>query len=284
MEYDHDAMDVGDKASEDERKIFVGGLSRMTTETDMRAYFCKFGGIEKSLLKIDPMTGNSRGFGFILFDSVSGLQKAFAQSNHRLQGKEIDVNKAIKHKPESSLKLFIGGLHPSVPEKDIRAHFAFFGNIEEIALPYDKEKGERKYFAFIKYTNEESINAALANNDSKGKQQIKNHTPVDVSKVDAKKDGKHGAAKRGRGGRGRGGFGQDFAGRGGFGMGYGFGGQGDYGGFGGRGGFGGPGGFGYDGYGPGFNGFGPGFDQGFGGRGGGFGKFPRGRGRGMSPY
>ncbi len=57
MEYNAEATTNGDKGDEDERKVFVGGLSKMSTETDIRSYFCKFGAIERSILKTDSYTG-----------------------------------------------------------------------------------------------------------------------------------------------------------------------------------------------------------------------------------
>jgi len=267
MEYNSEASVEetvnGDKGDEDARKVFVGGLSWQSSAKDLRTYFEKFGSIEKATLKTDSMTGESRGFGFILFEDKASVEAVMAETNHMLGDKKIGARRAKPApKPDPILKVFIGGLDTTVTEETVRSHFEAFGTISEIILPMDREKNERRNFAFIKYETEEFVDACIASNNSSGKQNIAGKD-CDVKKS-APKD-QYG----GRGG-GRGGFG--VRGRGGFGMGYGgFGGYGDY--------YGGYGGYDYsqDYYG----GYGPP-------RGGGFGRpmrsRGRGRGRGFAPY
>jgi len=257
-------METPEDNNEDERKIFIGGLSWQSTDKDIKSYFEKFGAIEKVTLKTDNFTGESRGFGFVVYEDAASIEAVMAEQTHTLNGKKIGPRRAkSRPKPEPVLKVFIGGLDPEVTEADIRAHFEMFGTIAEIELPFDKIKNQRRAFAFVKFESEDVVSSVIASNDSQGKQDlagkevdIKKHTP----KTDAQYHAQYGFLRGGRGGRGFGGRGR---GRGGFGGGY--------------------GGYGYDdyyGYG---GGYGGGYDYtqdyGYGGYGNG-----RGRGRGRGSF
>jgi len=277
-----DAANGGDKGTEDERKVFVGGLSQQTFANDFRTYFEKFGAIEKATLKTDSMTGASRGFGFILFEDKSSVEGVMAETNHSLGGKKIGPRRAKPApKPEPILKVFVGGVG-SVPEETVKSHFEQFGTVEEVVFPINKETNERKNFAFVKFESEDVVNACVAINNSAGKQSIAG-TDYDVKKATPRDQGGRGGGRGGRGGGGRGGFGGGYGG----------------GGYGAPGGYGGGYGGGYEDYSGGYGGgYGGGYDYSqdySGGYGGGYGapaygKAPRGarggrgRGRGYAPY
>lgn len=285
MEYNTESTDTAatNGVDEDERKIFVGGLSWQSTDKDIRSYFEKFGAISKVTLKTDNYTGESRGFGFVVFEDASSIDAVLAETTHTLNGKTIGPRRAkTRPKPEPVQKVFIGGLDPEVPESDIRAHFEMFGTILEIDLPVDKSKSQRRAFAFVKFENEEIVDSVIASNNSNGKQTLAGKE-VDIKKHTPKTDDEYHAQFRGRG-RGRGGPG--FMGRG-----RGRGGFGD-GGYGGYGGYGGGYGAGYGGYEDysyaGYGGYAGGYDYsqdysggyGYGAASSGFGKAPRGQSRG----
>ena len=67
---------------EDDRKLFVGALPQEAKDSDIKEYFESYGEIDTINLKMDPMTGRSRGFAFVVFKSIEGIQAALQQNAH----------------------------------------------------------------------------------------------------------------------------------------------------------------------------------------------------------
>lgn len=262
---------------DDDRKLFVGGLSWETSDKELRDHFGQYGEIESINVKTDPNTGRSRGFAFIVFNNAESIDKVVAAGEHVINGKKVDPKKAkARHG-----KIFVGGLTTELSDDDIKNYFSQYGTIVEVEMPFDKTKNQRKGFCFITFESEQVVNELLKT----PKQTIKDKE-VDVKKATPKPDqmgGMRGGGRMvgGRGGaggrgRGRGGYGQNwnqgYGGAYGYGQGYGGGYDSGYGG-------------GYDYYGGGYGGYG-GYDYsnygsyGAGGGGGGYQGKQRGGGSG----
>ncbi|NXU52985.1 HNRPD protein, partial [Turnix velox] len=141
------------------RKMFIGGLSWDTTKKDLKDYFSKFGEVVDCTLKLDPITGRSRGFGFVLFKESESVDKVVMdQKEHKLNGKVIDPKRAKAMKTKEPVKkIFVGGLSPDTPEEKIREYFGAFGEVESIELPMDNKTNKRRGFCFITFKEEEPV-------------------------------------------------------------------------------------------------------------------------------
>ena len=81
----------------DQGKIFVGGLPTGTTETEFKNYFNQFGKVIDAVIKTNPKTGISRGFGFVTFVESGAVSNVLNYKHpHYLRGKEIDPKQAKK--------------------------------------------------------------------------------------------------------------------------------------------------------------------------------------------
>lgn len=77
------------------RKIFVGGLASTVTESDFKKYFDQFGTITDVVVMYDHNTQRPRGFGFITYDSEEAVDKVLIKSFHELNGKMVEVKRAV---------------------------------------------------------------------------------------------------------------------------------------------------------------------------------------------
>ncbi|KAE8631011.1 hypothetical protein XENTR_v10001045 [Xenopus tropicalis] len=202
------------KNQQDEGKMFIGGLSWDTSKKDLTEYLSRFGEVVDCTIKTDPVTGRSRGFGFVLFKDAVSVDKVLETKEHKLDGKLIDPKraKALKGK-EPPKKVFVGGLSPETTEEQIKQYFGGFGEIENIELPMDTKTNERRGFCFVTYTGEEPVKKLLESRFHQigtGKCEIKVAQPKEVYRQQQQKQQKGGrGAATGRGGargRGRGGY------------------------------------------------------------------------------
>ncbi|CAH8650022.1 unnamed protein product [Dicrocoelium dendriticum] len=152
---------TNDDTDDDSRKLFVGGLSWETNESDLKDYFSRWGRVTQCIIKLDRYTGNSRGFGFVTMESEECVAKVLSVTEHWLNNKKIDPKKA-KPSREPLRKVFVGGVDPDLTEDQIREYFSTFGKVESLDLPFDTHKGKRKHYIFVSFATEAAARKAIA--------------------------------------------------------------------------------------------------------------------------
>lgn len=191
MDHQNGGGDSSEIGRDDDRKLFVGGLSWETTEKELRDHFGQYGEIDSINVKTDPTTGRSRGFAFIVYKAAESIDKVVAAGDHIINNKKVDPKKAKAR----TGKIFVGGLIPEISDDEIRAYFAQFGNIVEMEMPFDKQKNQRKAFCFITFDSETVVNELL-----KTPKQTISGKEVDVKKATPKPDNAPMMNMRGGGG------------------------------------------------------------------------------------
>jgi cold-inducible RNA-binding protein len=74
-------------------KLYVGGLPYATTDTDLSKAFAPYGNVVSATVIVDRMTGRSKGFGFVEFETAEEAQKAIDSMDGKdLDGRKITVN------------------------------------------------------------------------------------------------------------------------------------------------------------------------------------------------
>lgn len=76
-------------------KILVRNLARSTTEEELKDLFQVFGKVQSCSLVIDPVSGESKGFGFVEMPKAGEAKAALKNLNNKeVGGNKIRVKKA----------------------------------------------------------------------------------------------------------------------------------------------------------------------------------------------
>lgn len=148
----------------EEGKMFIGGLNWETTEDSMRRYFEQFGPVVACTIMRDPVTGRSRGFGFLTFAEASSVNVVMVKEHH-LDGKIIDPKRAIPRPDAGTVrndKIFVRHVPPTMDFYKFKEYFSQFGGIVDSNLMMDRETGQHRGFGFVTYEDPGSVQTVLS--------------------------------------------------------------------------------------------------------------------------
>lgn len=90
------------------RKLFIGGLDYKTTEDTLKQHFERFGEVLDCVVMRDPQSKRSRGFGFIIYSSLSMVDKAQNSRPHDVDGREVQSKRAMPREVSIYIYIYIG--------------------------------------------------------------------------------------------------------------------------------------------------------------------------------
>lgn len=93
-------------------RIFIGKLTKDTTEADVKEYFGRFGFVmDVYMPKAKDNKAEHRGFGFVTFETDAAIKRVVGAGTHKLKGSTIAIDIAMpKLDEELGLDLGLGGL------------------------------------------------------------------------------------------------------------------------------------------------------------------------------
>ncbi|KAI9270114.1 hypothetical protein EDC94DRAFT_598160 [Helicostylum pulchrum] len=159
--------------------VFVGDIAPEITDDSLVQAFSVFGTMSEAHVMWDPVSGKSRGFGFVAFRDKTDAEQAIATMNGEWlgtraircnwatqkgqtatpapqPGQQLPYEVVIHQTPAYVTSIYIGNLPPNVSQTDLVQPFQRFGYVQEVKL--QAERG----FAFVKMdTHENAANAIV---------------------------------------------------------------------------------------------------------------------------
>lgn len=159
-------------ADRDQRTVFVYQLSVKATEENVFTLFETAGKVRDVRLITDRNTRKSKGFGYIEFYERESIPRAIALSGTVMRGvpvmvkfSEAEKNLAAQQANAQAanvgpMRLYVGNLHPSTTEADLRGLFSPFGDLEAVQIHLESD-GSSAGFGFVTYCSADDANMAL---------------------------------------------------------------------------------------------------------------------------
>jgi len=146
--------------------VFVKNLAPTVDNKGLFDVFSVFGNILSCKIATDE-NGNSKGYGYVHYETGEAAEGAIAKLNgHLLEDKEIYVGYFLRRQDRVSqvkwTNLYVKQFPESWRESDLEAVFAPFGKISSSKLAYD-ETGKSKAFGFVDFADHEAAQQAIEN-------------------------------------------------------------------------------------------------------------------------
>jgi RNA-binding protein 39 len=147
----------------DRRTVFVQQLAARLRTKELEAFFTQIGPVKEAQIVKDRVSGRSKGVGYVEFKEEESVQKALGLTGQKLLGIPVIVQLTEAEKNRQARvatgqptqsngipfhRLYVGNIHFSVTEEDLRDVFSPFGELEFVQLQKE-ENGRSKGYGFV---------------------------------------------------------------------------------------------------------------------------------------
>uniref|UniRef100_A0A0D9W7R5 RRM domain-containing protein n=1 Tax=Leersia perrieri TaxID=77586 RepID=A0A0D9W7R5_9ORYZ len=155
---DHHEM-VKEHRKRKEFEVFVGGLDKDATESDLRKVFGEVGEITEVRLMMNPATKKNKGFAFLRYATVEQARRAVSElKNPLIRGKQCGV--APSHDNDT---LFVGNICKTWTKEHLKEKLKIYGveNFDDLLLVEDSNNpGMNRGYALLEFsTRPEAMDA-----------------------------------------------------------------------------------------------------------------------------
>ncbi|WEW58363.1 Protein phosphatase PP2A regulatory subunit B [Emydomyces testavorans] len=150
--------------------VFIKNLDTAIDNKALHDTFAAFGNILSCKVAQDEF-GNSKGYGFVHYETAEAAQNAIKHVNGMLlNDKKVFVGHHIAKKDRQSkfeemkanfTNVYVKNVDPETTDEEFRQLFENHGDITSATLARDPETGKNRGFGFVNFTNHESAAAAV---------------------------------------------------------------------------------------------------------------------------
>ena len=147
----------------DRRTVFVQQLAARLRTKELQSFFEQVGPVVEAQIVKDRVSGRSKGVGYVEFKEEDSVQKAIQLTGQKLLGipiiaqlTEAEKNRQARNTEGTATqsngipfhRLYVGNIHFSITEEDLRNVFEPFGELEFVQLQKE-EQGRSKGYGFV---------------------------------------------------------------------------------------------------------------------------------------
>ncbi|KAK4550444.1 hypothetical protein LTR36_000022 [Oleoguttula mirabilis] len=159
----------------DRRTVFVQQLAARLRTKELQAFFEQVGPVVEAQIVKDRVSGRSKGVGYVEFKQEESVQKAIQLTGQKLLGIPIiaQLTEAEKNRQQRTTegtatqsngipfhRLYVGNIHFSITEDDLKNVFEPFGELEFVQLQKE-EQGRSKGYGFVQFVDPAQAKEAL---------------------------------------------------------------------------------------------------------------------------
>ncbi|KAK3704981.1 Phosphatidylinositol-3-phosphatase SAC1 [Vermiconidia calcicola] len=159
----------------DRRTVFVQQLAARLRTKELKSFFEQVGPVVDAQIVKDRISQRSKGVGYVEFKDEDSVQKAIALTGQKLLGIPIiaQLTEAEKNRQARTTegtathsngvpfhRLYVGNIHFSITEDDLKNVFEPFGELEFVQLQKE-EQGRSKGYGFVQFIDPTQAKEAL---------------------------------------------------------------------------------------------------------------------------
>ncbi|KAL1903412.1 Phosphatidylinositol-3-phosphatase SAC1 [Sporothrix stenoceras] len=161
----------------DRRTVFVQQLAARLRTRELKEFFEKAGPVAEAQIVKDRVSNRSKGVGYVEFKSEDTIAAALQLTGQKLLGipvivqvTEAEKNRQVRNTAETPSggnatgvpfhRLYVGNIHFSITESDLRNVFEPFGELEFVQLQKD-DSGRSRGYGFVQFRDSNQAREAL---------------------------------------------------------------------------------------------------------------------------